>query len=152
MISLKKLEEAEPHLRQCLQGAHATDPHIMMRLAEVRLELGDPTESLSLLDELQKANPGFQSQDGHMIYARALEASGETEQALESFEALTAYANGEEARLRYGKLLAETRQVQEASLIFHEVIKRVDRGTKFYRKAQKVWRQEAASALRDLDA
>jgi len=147
LFELEKYDEAEPHLVQSLVGAHKSDPHILMRLASVRLLLSDAQSALSLLDQLQKDNPGFQSQDGHMLYSKTLEADGETEEALKSYSALTDYATGEEARVRYADLLVATGYPDDARVVYDEVIKRVDRGTKFYRKAQSNWRAKAAHGL-----
>lgn len=147
LYDLGKYDEAEPHLTQSLVGAHKSDPHILMRLASVRMHQQDPETALALLEDLQKDNPGFQSQDGHMLYSRALEELGRTEEALESYEALAAYATGEEARVRFGLLLLKAGHVPEAQAVFDEVIKRVNRGTKFYRKDQKDWKAKAEAAL-----
>ncbi|PCI60932.1 MAG: hypothetical protein COB37_09005 [Kordiimonadales bacterium] len=147
LYDLERYEEAEPHLKICLQGAHKHDPHMLLRLASIRLELGDPTTALTLLDQLQQNNKGFNSQNGHMLYSRALEASGNTEEALSSFANLVEYATGEEARVRYGFLLQNAGQNPEAALIFEEVIKRVGRGTKFYRRAQQHWADRAKLGL-----
>ena len=150
LYDLEKYDEAEPHLVQSLVGAHKSDPHILMRLASVRLQQTDAPSALSLLDQLQQNNPGFQSQDGHMLYSKALEQDGQTEEALKSYSALTDYATGEEARVRYADLLIQAGHPDDARLVYEEVIKRVDRGTKFYRKAQKSWQEKAALALGNL--
>lgn len=149
LLALGNYEEAEPHLSQCLSGAHRSDPHILMRLAEVRMHQGDARSCLDLLDQLQKDNPGFQSQDGHLLYSMALEATGDTEEALKSYAALTDYATGEEARVRYGLLLKQAGYGDEARTVFEEVVRRVNRGTKFYRKAQREWKAAAERALAD---
>ena len=147
LYELEKYEEAEPHLKICLQGAHKNDPHMLIRLASIRLELGDPNAALALLDQLQENNKGFNSQNGHMLYSRALEAAGRTEEALSSFASLVDYATGEEARVRYGFLLQNDSRHSEAVQIFEEVIKRVGRGTKFYRRAQRHWAERAKLGL-----
>lgn len=150
LIGLGKDHEAEPLLMQSLAGTHKHDPHIMMRLASVKLRLGDAEASLSILDELQKENPGFRSQGGHLLYCRSLEALGRYPEALTAYADLVSYTTGEEARVRYGTLLAQTGHTQDAQAIFEEVVKRVDRGTKFYRKEQKEWRTLAANSLTGL--
>lgn len=147
LYELGQYDEAEPHLTQSLVGAHKSDPHILMRLASVRLHQDDPESTLTLLDELQEANPGFQSQDGHLLYSKALVKTGQLDEALQSFRDLVAYATGEEARVRYGYLLQQNGQQEEANRIFEEVVKRVNRGTKFYRKDQKKWKAKAEAAL-----
>jgi len=147
LYELEKYNEAEPYLVQSLVGAHKSDPHILMRLASVRLHQSDAPSALALLDQLQQDNPGFHSQDGHMLYSKALEQDGQTEEALKSFSALTDYATGEEARVRYADLLVGAGYPEDARVVYDEVIKRVDRGTKLYRKAQQNWREKALQGL-----
>jgi hypothetical protein len=140
-------QEAEPHLKHSLVGAHKNDPHILMRLASIRLELGDAQDCLALLDQLQANNKGFQSQEGHLLYSRALEADGQVDEALKSYSGLVDYATGEEARVRYGLLLQYAGEKTQAATIFEEVIARVNRGTKFYRKSQQDWKARAQQGL-----
>jgi len=147
LYDLGQFQEAEPHLKVCLAGAHQYDPHILMRLASVQLELGAPAESLKLLDTLQDHNKNYQSEAGHLLYSRALEDAGDIEAALGSYAGLVDYATGEEARVRYGLLLKQSGQVSEARQVLEEVIKRVNRSTKFYKKAQRAWRDRAQAAL-----
>ena len=147
LYELGKYDEAELHLTQSLAGVHKSDPYILMRLASVRLHQGEPESTLMLLDELQEANPGFRSQEGHLLYSRALVKTGELDEALHSFRDLVAYATGEEARVRYGYLLQQNGQQEEANKVFEEVVKRVNRGTKFYRRDQKEWKNKAEAAL-----
>ncbi len=150
LYELEKYNEAEPYLVQSLVGAHKSDPHILMRLASVRLHQSDTQSALALLDQLQKDNPGFHSQDAHMLYSKALEQDGQTGEALKSFSALTDYATGEEARVRYADLLVGTGYPEDARVVYEEVIKRVDRGTKFYHDAQQNWRAKALHGLERL--
>ena len=146
-IALEKFDEAEPHLVQSLTGVSKSDPDIMLKLAKVRLHQKDPASCLELLDELQEENPGFQSQEGHLLYSIALADTGQVDEALESFGSLVTYATGEEARVRYGWLLQDAGYDEKAREILEEVIKRVKRGTKFYRKAQAKWQSAARLAL-----
>lgn len=147
LYDMGKFHEAEPHLKSSLIGPHEHDPHILIRLATVRLEQGAPNESIDLLDRLQANNKNFQSQEGHLIYSKALEANGQLEEALDSYAGLVDYATGEEARFRYGALLKHMGHTRDAATVLGEIIKRVDRGTKFYKKSQKDWRDKAVAIL-----
>jgi hypothetical protein len=64
------------------------------------------------LDELIARNPAFKSPDGHLLYARALEAEGRTDAALSEYATLSQYYAGAEARLRYGQLLRRSGRVR----------------------------------------
>lgn len=149
LYDLGQFREAEPHLKICLDGAHQHDPHILMRLASVQLELGAPTECLQFLDTLQEHNKNYHSEAGHLLYSRALVDTGDLEAALSSYAGLVDYSTGEEARVRYGLLLLQSGKNRQARQVLEEVIKRVNRGTKFYKKAQRSWRDQAQAALAD---
>ncbi|TNE60974.1 MAG: hypothetical protein EP335_18245 [Alphaproteobacteria bacterium] len=147
LIALGRWHEAEPHVATCLMGHGANDPHILMRMARIRLETGDAAEAIRLLDHLQASNKGFQSQDGHLLYARAQAAAGDRTGAIESYANLVGYATGEEARVRYATLLKEDGQADAARAVFEETLARGRRGTSHYRRDQKSWIAEAQRQL-----
>lgn len=149
-IALEKFDVAEHQLSLCLTGYYEHDPHMLMRLAEIKLVQNAPTETIALLDRLQANNASFRSQEGHMLYAKALEKSGSLDEALESYESLAAYATGEEARTRYGTLLKHVGQKEEARQVFLEVKNRIKHGNKFYKKSEKQWGNIASQQLTDL--
>lgn len=148
LMALEKWDEAAPHIETCLQGAHKHDPHILMRQARLRLEQGRPDQTVEILDLLQEKNPGFNSQEGHLLYSRGLAEAGQLEAALGSYENLIGYATGEEARVRYGLLLQSSGQPDAAMHIFDEVAARLRRATGHYRKTQKKWAAIAENARR----
>ncbi|NVJ97042.1 MAG: tetratricopeptide repeat protein [Alphaproteobacteria bacterium] len=148
LMTLEKWEEAEPHVQSALMGAHRHDPHILMRLARIKLELGQPTQTVQLLDLLQEKNKDFHSQEGHLLYSRGLAESGQIDAAIDSYLALVGYSTGEEARVRLGLLLQEANRLEESSQVFQEVVARMNRGTRHYRKTEKKWGQVAEQALR----
>lgn len=150
LIDLGKWQEAEPHLKLCLSGALLYDPHTLMRLARVKLELGQPDAALALLDQLQEKNPGFQSQDGHLLYCRALSDANRTDEALEAYDNLVSYATGEEARVRFGLLLQHAGHLEKAAGVFNEVSARLRRGTSYYRKTQAKWAEAVRRARSNL--
>ncbi len=150
LIALEKWDEAEPYVIASLAGTHEHDPHILIRMALIRLEQAHPQEAVDLLDRLQKHNPGFHSERGHLLYCRAMAAAGHTEAALSDFEQLIGYATGEEARVRYGLLLKETGNALAAQQIFEEVEARVKRGTRHYKKSQADWLATARKAKSEL--
>jgi len=100
--------EAETLYSSCLNGMNATDPAAMLGLANAQFDQEKFQAARQTLDKLIEANPEFRSQDGHMLYARTLEALNDPG-ALEEYAALAKNATGEEARVRYAELLASAR-------------------------------------------
>ena len=148
-VRLGKYDEAEALYRDALSGVHATDPYIMLGLARVLFARGDAPQCVRTLDDLRKTNPGFQSAEGHMLYARALEALGQNDRALMEYEALGQYFGGEEPRVRHALLLKQLGRTEAAREAFTEIKKSVDRAPAFYRRNQREWYRVAADNLKN---
>lgn len=131
--------EAVALYREALTGIHATDPGMMLGLAEAEFLLGRPAEAQSVLDRLREANPDYNSAAGHLLYARSLEAQGKVAEALAEYEALVAYYPGQEARCRYGLLLRQNGREAEARQLFEEVCRRIQYGPRYQRRMQREW-------------
>ena len=130
-------------LKESLVGMHSTDPGIMEKLAVAHFENAAPDLAAQTLDELIASNPDYKSPDGHLLYARALEAQGKTQEALKEYAVLRESYPGEEARVRYGQLLQKSGQTALASEVFRESVTRARRAPKSYRAKEREWLQIA---------
>ena len=92
------------------RGIFADDPAILTGLAEAQIGAENPGGAIATLDKLRAAHPGMRSQDGHLLYARALETAGRIPEALAEYEAVSKYFAGFEARVRWGLLLLKQGQ------------------------------------------
>lgn len=122
-----------------LKGLYRTDPVLMLGLAKAQFGLGQAAEARRTLDALIAANPDFRSSDGHLLYARAVEADGDIEAALHEYETLAQGFPGEEGRVRYALLLKKQGDAAKADEVFREVLKRADLSPKYYRREQQEW-------------
>ncbi|HTJ65556.1 MAG TPA: tetratricopeptide repeat protein [Alphaproteobacteria bacterium] len=147
-VRLGKYDEAEALYRDALTGIHATDPYTMLGLARALFAQGDAARCVQTLDALRADNPGFQNAEGHMLYARSLEALGQNERALMEYEALGHYFGGEEPRVRHALLLKQTGNVDAARVAFTEIKRSVERAPAFYRRNQREWYRVAADNLK----
>jgi hypothetical protein len=93
------------------------------------------------------ATPDFRSCEGHLLYARAVEAEGDLEAALHEYEALAQGYPGEEGRVRYGLLLKRHGGAAKANEVFREVLTRADVSPKYYRREQREWIEIAKREL-----
>ncbi|WP_101925788.1 MULTISPECIES: tetratricopeptide repeat protein [Luteimonas] len=136
---------AEALYRESLRGLYATDPVLMLGLAQVQFHRGEPAAARETLDTLIAANPEFRSHAGHLLYARAVEASGDFDASVEEYEALVQGYPGEEARVRYAQLLKRNGKLDEANALFAETLRRAELAPAYYRREQREWVDAARS-------
>ena len=147
-IDRGKYDEAADLYERALQPPFDTDPALMAGLARARFGQGRFDDAVKQMDDLRECNPDYQSSDGHLLYARALEGAGRPVDADHEYSYLVDYYPGEEARVRYGLLLLQTGDPIKARGMFQEVVARVIRGNKHYYRAQAEWHREAKRQLR----
>jgi hypothetical protein len=130
-----------------LTGIFEHDPTLLLGLARSQFALGEFGAARATLDRLIEHNPGFQSTDGHLLYARALEEEGNTDKALKEYAVLEGSYPGAEARLRYGLLLKRVGQPEESRRVLKELLDSAQLAPRHYRKAQAQWLDWAAREL-----
>jgi hypothetical protein len=146
-LAAGQVEPAIALYRDALTGVHATDPAMMLGLARALFAKGDVAETRAVLERLREANPGYNSPEGHLLYARSLELQGMTEAALREYAALVNYYPGQEARCRFGLLLAQSGRAAEARKLFEEVCQAIDYGPRHQRREQREWHEIARRQL-----
>ncbi len=140
-------DEALEFYEVALVGPFAHHPESLVKLATVQYALGNHQTCLDTLDRCKTHNPNFDSQEGHLLHAMALQALGRMDEAASSFEALVVYALGEEARVRYGLLLRDMGDEEAAAEMFAETIARYNRSPKHYQRREKAWYNTARNNL-----
>jgi hypothetical protein len=138
-VNLKRYQEAIDLYRGALVGHYAHDPHLMLRLAEAEFLNGAADGAVKTLEELRAHNPSFDSTEGHLLYARSLEAAQRMADALREYAALAGYYPGEEARARHALLLLKIGDVDHAREVFRDLIRKVDRAPRHYARAEREW-------------
>src|SRR5262245_47877258 len=147
-ITLGKYDEAERHYREITARPMGDEPVFWLGRARAEFGLGRPADTVTTLDTLRERWPDYQSADGHLLYARALEESGRLDQALEEYRAVSNYFPGAEARVRYGLLLDRVGRKAEAKALFTEILAQMRRAPSYVRKAQAEWIAMAEKAAR----
>lgn len=135
---------------QSLKGLYATDPDLMLGLAKAQFGMGESAQARATLDALIAANPDYRSSDGHLLYARAVEDSGDAAAAIHEYEAVVQGYPGEEARARFGLLLKRSGEQARARDVFREILVRSDAAPKYYQREQRDWIELAKRELKDL--
>lgn len=134
-----RYDDAIAQYRQALGGLYEHDANLMLGLAQAQFGKGDAAAARATLDDLISHNPDFRSPAGHLLYARALEAEGNTAKALEEYRAVTASYPGAEASVRYAQLLKSQGQREESQRIARELLKQANIAPSHYRRAQREW-------------
>ena len=134
-----RYDEAINVHRANLNGLYEHDPEIMLGLARAQFGKGDATGARTTLDELIRVNPDFKSPEGHLLYARALEAEGNKDKAIEEYRVVAPSYPGAEATARLVQLLAAEEQREEARQIARELLEQARIAPAHYRRAQKEW-------------
>jgi hypothetical protein len=138
-LHLGKYEEALEHYDNILSRPMGEEPAYALGKARAEFGLGKPQAAVATLDDLRGRWPDYQSADGHLLYARALEGSGRTNEALEEYKAVSGYFAGAEARVRWALLLEKMGRKAEAKTIYAELLTQMQRAPKFVRKVQAEW-------------
>jgi hypothetical protein len=150
LIRHGRYAEAIDLYRQALTGLYESDPNLMLGLARAQYGAGAPKEARTTLDALIARNPDFHSQDGHLLYARALEAEGNRDKALEEYATLVKYYAGAEAPLRYAHLLRASGRADDARRVLKELLEHARLAPRHYRKMQQEWLADAQRELASL--
>ena len=131
--------EAEQLYDMCLTSHHQNDPNIRLKLAQAQFAQDNFAAARATLEDLIDRAPNFRSTTGHLLYARTLEALNETERAMTEYRALVHSFPGEEARVRYARLLRSTGDTSGANTVFDEVLTRARRAPRYYQRKEKTW-------------
>lgn len=148
LVRLGRAAEALPIYQSSLTGVFADDPKLLLGYARAQFAAGDAAGARGTLDQLIGKNPDFKSADGHLLYARSLEAEGNRDKALSEYATLAGYYPGAEAGVRYAKLLKQAGQRPQAREVLESLLERAKYAPAHYRKAQQEWLDEAEKELR----
>jgi hypothetical protein len=139
LIRHGRAPEAVDVYRQALSGLYESDPNLMLGLARAQFATAAYHDARATFEELIRRNPGFQSPDGHLLYARTLEAEGDTQRALKEYAEVTRYYAGAEAPLRYAQLLRASGDAERARSVLKELLDNARSAPRYYRRMQRQW-------------
>ncbi len=137
-----RLYEAAAH------GVFSDDAAILTGLAAAQLGNGSAKATLETLDKLRHAHPDLRKADAHLLCARALETDGQTDAAIQEYEAVSRYYPGFEARVRYAVLLLKQGFPDKAQPLFSEAVRASQARAIVITPEDKAWIKVARSHLR----
>jgi hypothetical protein len=124
--------------RSCLNGVHANDPVLIHGLVRACVENGAHEEALAHVRQLAELYPLYKPGEVRLLKARALEAKGDTHDALNEYESLVPVFTGLEARARYGLLLQQAGHTRQAQDVFNDLLAHAKR-FKITLEAERDW-------------
>jgi len=139
LVNKEQFPEAIEAYRSALTGLYEHDPHLMLGLAQAQFGGSDSRGARETLDRLIRDNPEFKSADGHLLYARALEAEGNLDKAVDEYRVVSGYYPGAEAKVRYGQLLKRRGESESAHKVFQDLLDSAQLAPAHYRKVQREW-------------
>jgi hypothetical protein len=150
LLDSGRYSEAIEHYEGALTGLYEHDPDLMLGLARAQFGNEKFEDARKTLDLLIEKNPDFRSPEGHLLYARAVEACGDDDKALDEYKVVSQSFAGAEARLRYGLILERLGKKEEALAEFEEILTSADLAPRHYRKVQREWIKQAKDAVKRL--
>ncbi|WP_158807312.1 hypothetical protein [Beijerinckia sp. L45] len=147
-LALRRFDEALVLYDGIIASPQGDEPVYYLGKAKAQFALGKAAEALTTLDTLKQHWPAYRSQDGHLLYARALENLGRLDEALGEYAGLSRYYPGPEPRIRQMRLLDQIGRKEEAYQIANDVVANLTRAPAFARKQQAEWFSAAKDYLR----
>ncbi len=142
-----RFQEAMEHYRAAITGIYSHEPLLMLGVARSQFALNQFAAARQTLDELIANNPDFKSAEGHLLYARALEAEGNFDKAMSEYQALSKYYSGAEAMYRHAMLLKRQGQTERGNALLKELLANAELAGAVFRKEQREWIEAARKEL-----
>ena len=139
LLDSGKTAEAEEIVNGALKGLFVTEPTLLLVKARIEFDQDRPAEAVESLETLQENNPDFRNAEGHLLYARALEANGQTDKAIREYSAVSGYFPGVEARYHLARCLKITGNTQASKDELESILNDAKLAPPHFRKSQKHW-------------
>jgi hypothetical protein len=147
-LKIGKPEEALENYQAILGLPMGDEASFMIGKARAEFALQRAADAAATLEEVKRRWPETRSADGHLLYARALEASGRTAEALANYDNVGRYYPGAEPRVRAAELLMRLGRAEEAKTIAEDVVRTLGRAPKHVRRNQREWFEAAQKLAR----
>lgn len=140
---------AEEVINQALKGLFENEPTLLLLKARVQFEKDQMKEVIETLESLQNHNPDFRTAEGHLLYARALEAEDRIDEAIREYSAVSGYFPGVEARYRLALCFNVAGKNNDARTEFESILNDAKLAPPHFRKSQKTWLDAVKNELKD---
>ena len=139
LLDSGKTIEAEDIINQALKGLFATEPTLLLLKAQLQFDKERTQEAIQTLESLQENNPDFRSAEGHLLYARALEAENRIDEAIREYSAVSGYFPGVEGRYRLAMCLEVAGKNTASRAEMESILNDAKMAPPHFHKSQKTW-------------
>ena len=147
LLAAGRAAQAEEILDRVLGGFFKNDPALMLLKARAQFDQEQWGPSLATLEDLQEHSPNLRSPEGHLLYARTLEQTGRSDEAIKEYRAVAGYYPGAQARFLLGLALKNSGKEKEAAEEFRGMIRDAELAPAHFRKSEKNWLDLAGREL-----
>lgn len=135
-LELERYDEALTILTGVVAHPQGDEPAFFIDKARAEAGLKKFPEALATLDELKRKWPDYQSNDGHLLYARLLDELGRYDEAEKEYRTLAPSYPGVEPRVRLAQALMRRGAREEAKTLAQNVVTELRRSPRHVIKAQ----------------
>ncbi len=145
------IDEAIDLYTTSLTGAFSENEHVLAQLIIAYFEKGRYDEVIPIAQKIYK-QPQFARSKAHILYARALENTGKTEQAENEFKAMKGRYSYFGPRYEYGLFLMRADRNEEAVTIFTDMLNEEQHLGSMEKRSNRIWFAKAKEELRKIGA
>lgn len=138
-LAIGRPQEALEHYQAILKQPLGDEPAYLIGKARAQLDLGCGSEAVATLEELRRRAPDLHSPDGRLLYARALDMAGRTDEALDQYASAARTYPGPEPRVRQAQLLQRLGRREQARSIADGVVRSLARAPAHVRANEREW-------------
>lgn len=149
LSALKRFEEAYTVLVECLTGVFRDDPHVLLEVARVQLEMGIGPQALKTLNSVQVDRDKWMEKKRDLLKGWAFYLQGQLPEAEAILQSLSVSYPGEEARYRLGLVLLAGGKKAEAKVLFQDIVTKFRKAGATWRRAERPWYKLAKGKLQE---
>lgn len=147
----QNFDKAMELTQACLKGIYANNADMMLNMGRYAFGAEKYADSLEWLNKaLQAKKNKFDRPEDELLYARALDRTGEKEKAEAAYKQYIRVHHSLEARYHYGVMLKEQGRIDEARNEFKTVIEERNLHPKHVRRFNARWVSDSRRALNKL--
>jgi hypothetical protein len=138
-VAIGRPQEALEHYDAILAQPLGDEPAYRIGKARALFDLGRASDAVATLEEVKRLSPDLHSPEGRLLYGRALEMAGRSEEALDRYASLAPTYPGPEPSVRRAQLLERLGQREQARSIADEVVRSLRRAPAHVRANEREW-------------